>query len=328
MTTTPDPRVPVHLLSGWLGSGKTTLLNRFLAAPADLRFAVLVNEFGEIGIDDRTVVSTEEDLVELRSGCICCTVRGDLVEALAKLDRRRRGGLLRRAKPFDRVLIETTGLAEPAPLVRTLVSEPGVMEAFRPGTVIGMVDASNAERSLEEPSAREQVALADHLILNKCDLVDDERRREVENIVRRWNPLARLEHAVRADVDPMGLLEEPPHVVRFDVPAENSERPDNHDHLHDITSVSLRESRPVDRTRLRLWLDACVHLLGDRLLRYKGFVSVIDDPRRVVLQGVYDRFTLEPEGEWGEDSPATELVFIGRNLDRKFFERGLEASLG
>ena len=316
-----NARIPVTILTGWLGAGKTTLLNRILAQPAGRRFAVLVNEFGELSIDDRLVVATEEDLVEIQGGCVCCTVRGDLVEALERIHARARGGFLRRARPVDHVLIETTGLAEPAPLLRTFFVEENVKQAFAEPAVVTVVDAASAERALSERAACEQVAIADRLLLNKTDLVDAEalavRRVELETI----NPLADVALVQQAECDVLALLSTSTRGRALELEGHA------HEHVHDITSVSLVEDRPIDEMKLRLWLDACVHMLGENLLRSKGFLHVANRSERVVLHGVYDTWSTTPGEPWGTTKPRTEVVFIGRELDAGFLRRGLEASL-
>jgi len=331
---TGDPRTPVTVLAGWLGAGKTTLLNRILARPGGRRYAVLVNEFGELSIDDRLVVRTEEDLIELAGGCVCCTVRGDLVRALARIHERAQGGLLRRARPVDRVLIETTGLAEPAPLVRTFLVEENVRAAFRPPAVATLVDARHADRALGERAAREQVAVADRLIVNKADLADEAALTALEARLGALNPLAPIERAEHADVDTGALLRDrapgdvvPPGLVDRGL-ADREHPGGEHDHHHDdVGSVALVEPRPLDPTKLALWLDACVHVLRDRLLRSKGFLFVAGREERVILQGVYDLYSTTAGEPWGDAPRATEVVFIGRDLDEGFLRRGLEAAL-
>ena len=317
-----DERHPVTILSGWLGSGKTTLLNRLLARPGGRRFAVLVNEFGEIGIDDRLVRRTREDLIEFRDGCVCCTVRGDLVASLADLDRRARGGLLRRARPFDHVLIETTGLAEPAPLLRALLTVPETAERFRPASVVTVVDAAHADLALAERTAREQVAVADHLVVTKRDLAAADALLELESRLASMNPLARRHGSEAGGTDDAvlgALLSAPEH-------DPGRELADRAHHDPEIGSVALREEGALDPQRVRLWLDSCAHLLGDELLRCKGLLHVAGDPRRVLVQGVYTHFELSPEREWGDEPRASEIVFIGRGLDADMLRRGLAAS--
>lgn len=330
-----DPRLPTTVIAGWLGAGKTTLLNRILARGAagerahSPRYAVLVNEFGELAIDDRLVVATEEDLVELAGGCVCCTVRGDLVAALVRLDERRRGGLLRRGKPVDRVLIETTGVAEPAPIVKTFLADEEVRSAYRPPTIATLVDARAADRALAESSAREQIAVADRLIVNKVDGATDAELAALDERLDALNPLAARERTTHAAADVDALFADRG-VVSREVALGRGGSGTQHEHrghADDIHSVTLIEEHPLDDMKLRLWLDACVHMLGERLLRYKGFVHVAGRDERIVLQGVYDYYARQPGAAWGDEPRRTELVFIGRDLDREFFERGLRAAL-
>ena len=317
MESPPDPRIPVHLVTGWLGAGKTTLLNRLLAAPGGRRFAVLVNEFGEIGVDDRLVLRSEDDLVELQNGCICCTVRGDLVRTLHRLARPR--GLLRRRRPFDRVLIETTGIAEPAPILRTFLVEEGVASHYRMGAVTTVVDARHAEAAFQERAAREQVAVADLLLLNKTDLAGASELDTLEQALRAMNPAAEILRTTRSRVEPARILDREPS------PRPAPTAPAPHPAAHGLASVALREDRPLDELRVQLWLRSCVRLLRERLVRYKGFLHLHGQERRIVLQGVYDLFQAEPGEPWGTDPRRTELVFIGHGLDPGMLRRGLEA---
>ncbi len=316
----PDLRTPVTLLTGWLGSGKTTLLQRLLAAPEGRRYAVLVNEFGEIGIDDRLVRRSDEEVVELQNGCVCCSIRGDLVRTLLRLRRRRRPWARRRR--FDRVLIETTGLAEPAPLLRTFLVEEEVAAAYRLESVVTLVDAAHAELALAERAAVEQVALADLLLLNKADLVGPERVEELSVRLRSVNPIAPLRRTVHAEVP----LEEVLAARRPE--GEVAAPPAEHGHALDgIESVVLRSEHPLDEMKAQLWLGGVTNLLGPRLIRCKGFLYLAGRPYRGVLQGVYELYSVEAGEPWAEGEPRrNELVFLGRGLDRGFLERGLEAA--
>lgn len=320
---------PVTLLTGWLGAGKTTLLNRILREDHGRRYAVLVNEFGQVGIDDRLVKRRDEDLVELSNGCVCCTVRGDLVRTLKRLKERRLGILPPRR--FDHVVVETTGVAEPAPLLRTFLMEEDVASAYEVQAVLTLADAAHLDAALAERSAAEQVALADLLLLNKVDLVDEAQLAARETTLRRLNPVAPIRHCTEADLPLDELLR--PRREDFAVedlpPAPEHGHDADHDHgpAHDIVSIHLADPRALDELKTRLWLDACVQQLGERLVRYKGFLHLEDRPYRCVLQGVYELYSVEPGEPWAAEEPrANELVFLGHGLDEDFFRRGLAAA--
>lgn len=318
MNVVTDPRTPVTVLTGWLGAGKTTLLNHLLREPGPRRHAVLINEFGEIGVDDRLVRRTVEDLVELRNGCVCCSVRGDLVAALNRLARPR--GVLRRRRRFDGVLVETTGIAEPAPLLRTLLVEAEVAARYRPGAVVTVVDALNLPAALEHRAAREQIAVADVLILGKADLVSPECAARRERELAAMNPAAARHRTEFGRVDAALLLEAPPVLARGPSAAEEPRH-----EAAGITAVSLREERPLKELEVQLWLKACVRMLGSDLIRFKGFLNLAGVEHKVVLQGVYELFTAEAGEAWGAGRRLTELVFIGHGLDADFLRRGLQA---
>lgn len=322
-------QTPVTLLSGWLGAGKTTLLNRLLQNDRGTRYAVLVNEFGEIGIDDRLIVRSDDDLVELSNGCVCCTIRGDLVESLKRL-RKKRFPWSKRPQ-FDRVVLETTGIAEPAPLLRTFLVEDDIATYFRVQSVVTLVDAANLDAALSHRSAVEQIALADLLLLNKSDLVAAATLAQRETQLRGINPTANIHPTTQAELPLHAILE----ASRRELPVLPQAGDHDHDHVHadgaghsGIQSISITSEVPLDELKTRLWLDACVQQLGEDLVRYKGFLHIDGMPYRCVLQGVYDLYSVEAHGEWSAAHPArTELVFIGHGLEREFFERGLKAVL-
>lgn len=312
---------PVTLLSGWLGAGKTTLLNHLLANDSGTRYAVLVNEFGEIGIDDRLVVRSDDNVVELSNGCVCCTVRGDLVKSLLDLRKRRLPTFRRRQ--FDRVIIETTGIAEPAPLLRTFLVEDEIATYYQVESVVTLVDTGNLNLAIEARSAVEQIALADLLVLNKTDLSSAEVVEQAQVDLRRLNPTAPILPTTHAKVPLHEILQARERAVPMSSVTANGD----HSHHSGITAISLRSAVPLDELKTRLWLDACVQQFGERLVRYKGFLNIQGIPYRCLLQGVYDLYSVEADLPWPEGtSPATEVVFIGHNLDRAMLERGLAAA--
>jgi len=326
MTREPSAAVtPVTLLTGWLGAGKTTLLNRLLAEDHGRRYAVLVNEFGQVGIDDRLVRRREEDLVELSNGCVCCTVRGDLVKALKRLKARRFGIGPRRR--FDHVIIETTGVAEPAPLLRTFLVEEDIASGYEVQSVLGMVDAAHLAQALSTRSAVEQIALADLLLLNKADLVAAEALEQAQQTLRGLNPVAPIRSCTQAQLPLEELLRPRREDFRLaDLPSA-APTAKHGEPAHGIVSLCVQSSAALDELKTRLWLDACVQQLGEQLVRYKGFLHLEGFPYRCVLQGVYELYSVEPGEPWADgEERRNELVFLGHELEQDFFERGLAAA--
>ena len=318
-----DHRVPVTVLTGFLGSGKTTLLNRILTEQHGLRIAVIENEFGEVGIDDALVLDAEEEIFEMNNGCICCTVRGDLIRIL--------GALMKRKDRFDQILVETTGLADPAPVAQTFFVDDEIRDQLRLDAIVTMVDAKHLLLHLDEDKPEgvenesvEQVAFADRIVINKVDLVSNEEVDEVERRLRAINAQARILRAEHAAV-PLGEVLD---VRAFDLDRVLAEEPsflEDSEHQHDLTVTSVGIERPgsVDVDRLNTWLGWLLRERGIDLFRSKGILSIHGSPRRYVFQGVHMLFDGAEGAEWRDDEPRTNrLVFIGRNLDREELEAG------
>ncbi len=340
-------KIPVTVLTGYLGAGKTTLLNRILSEQHGQKYAVIVNEFGEIGIDNDLVVGADEEVFEMNNGCICCTVRGDLIRIVE--------GLMKRRGKFDAIIVETTGLADPAPVAQTFFVDQDVQDQARLDAVVTVADAKwLADRLKDAPEAKNQIAFADVIILNKMDLVTDEERREVEGRIRAINPYAKLHRATKCNVDIAKVLGQ----NAFDLerileiePAflEADEHDhDHHDHGHghhhdhghhhhhdhgsnlkvyhdeEMQSVSVRVSGDLDPDKFMPWINELVQREGPNILRSKGILAFKNDPKRFVFQGVHMILDGDSQREWKPgETRESKVVFIGRNLKEDELRQGV-----
>jgi G3E family GTPase len=336
--------IPVTVLTGYLGAGKTTLLNRILSEDHGRRYAVIVNEFGEIGIDNDLILNTDEELFEMNNGCICCTVRGDLIKTLH--------GLLNKGGNFHAIVVETTGLADPGPVAQTFFVDGFLRSKTELDSVTTVVDAKHILMHLDDSKeAVEQIAFADQIVLNKTDLVSADELKKVEARLRRINPLAPIHKAERSKVDLDKVLArggfdlnrivalepeflnpkhgESGHVHDDHCDHDHHEHEhDDHDHVRDagIMSVSLRLDRPIDRRKVARWLTRLTKEQGPDILRAKGIIDVKDNPRRLVFQAVHMILEGDLQREWRADEERySRMVFIGRNLDPAELKAGFEA---
>lgn len=316
-----DRKIPVTVITGYLGSGKTTLLNHILRQQDRFKVAVIVNEFGEVGIDGQLVFhDNEEQLIEFNNGCLCCTVRGDLIETIGKL--------LERSEELDGILIETTGLADPAPVASTFFISEEMRSSTRLDSFITVVDAVNLEKNLEQShEAQEQVAFADIVLINKTDLASDDAVLRIEKRIRQINPLAKIHRCVQGVVDLASVLNS----NAFQLEAKLQVDPtflDDHEHEHDpeIGSIVLRESRPIDMNRFFAWMTPLLQSQGDEIFRTKGVFNAHGFGERLVFQSVRMLTTMSRFKVWQtEEARQTEFVVIGRNLDRGALESGLSS---
>jgi G3E family GTPase len=324
MSTTSEPaasaRIPVTVLTGYLGAGKTTLLNRLLAEEHGQRYAVIVNEFGEIGIDNELVVDADEEVFEMNNGCICCTVRGDLIRII--------GNLLKRKGRFDAILIETTGLADPAPVAQTFFVDDEVKAVAKLDSIVTVVDAKNVLARLDDShEAAEQIAFADVILLNKSDLVPPAELAALETRLHAMNPTAIVHRTERCEIAPTEVLDR----RAFDLDRILAIEPDfladdAHEHDDAVTSVALRETRPIDANRFNQWIGTLLREKGQSILRSKGILELQGSPNRFVFQGVHMLMEGDDGKEWSAGEPRdSKLVFIGRDLDAAELKAGFTA---
>jgi G3E family GTPase len=336
-------KIPVTVLTGYLGAGKTTLLNRILSEPHGKKYAVIVNEFGEIGIDNDLVVGADEEVFEMNNGCICCTVRGDLVRIL--------DGLMRRKGKFDAVIVETTGLADPAPVAQTFFIDENIGRRTRLDAVVTVADAKWLKDRLKDaPEAKNQIAFADVILINKTDLVSREELSDVEARIRAINPYAKVHRTERAQIpldevlgrhafDLDRILDiEPEFLANEDDHGHDHGHGHHHDHGHehahrhgglkhyhdeDMQSVSLRSDEPLDPDKFFPWVQELVQKEGPNILRCKGILSFKNDDDRFVFQGVHMILDGNHQRPWNKDEKRdSRIVFIGRNLPEEKIRQG------
>jgi G3E family GTPase len=338
-------KTPVTVLTGYLGAGKTTLLNRILSEPHGKKFAVIVNEFGEIGIDNDLVVNADEEVFEMNNGCVCCTVRGDLIRIIE--------GLMRRKGKFDAIIVETTGLADPAPVAQTFFVDEEVGAKTRLDAVVTVADAKwLKDRLRDAPEAKNQIAFADVILLNKTDLVGKQDLEEVEARIRGINPYAKLHRTERASIplnevlgrnafDLDRILDIEPDFLHGDDAHhhdhEHGHDHHHHDHAHDghhhhglkhyhdeeMQSIALRTEKPLDPEKFFPWIQDLVATDGPAILRSKGILAFNDDPDRFVFQGVHMILDGDHQRPWQDgEKRESRIVFIGKNMPEEKIREG------
>lgn len=313
--------IPVTVLTGYLGSGKTTLLNRILTYEHDRRVAVLVNEFGEIGIDSQLVMDADEEILEMNNGCICCTVRGDLIRIV--------GNLLEKREKFEHLVIETTGLADPAPVIQSFFVDEVMHSKTELDAVVTVVDVKHIWDHWDSSEAQEQIAFADAILLNKIDLVLPEEIDALEKRIRAANAIAKIYRTQNCELEIDSILG----VKAFDLKNALSINPEflseaAHEHDETVSSVAIAEPGCVNGDKLTTWLNQLVQAQGQNIFRMKGILNVDDEDRRFVLQGVHMLLEGRPGRPWKpNENRKNEMVFIGRDLHEPTLKEGFQSCL-
>ncbi|MEP1577085.1 CobW family GTP-binding protein [Roseibium album] len=343
MSATQDAQaqIPVTVLTGYLGAGKTTLLNRILTENHGQRYAVIVNEFGEVGIDNDLLVESDEEIFEMNNGCICCTVRGDLIRTVQNL--------MKRKNAFDAIIVETTGVADPAPVAQTFFMDDDVRASARLDAVVAVVDSRHVLQRLEDTEeAEDQVAFADVILINKTDLVSPEELSVVEARIRSINPYAVLHHSERCGIEIAKVLDRgafdldrilslDPHFLEHGHHAHECAPDCDHDHDHDhghhhheenphsVKSISLTAG-DLNPEMFFQWINQVTQLQGPNILRLKGILAFKDDPQRYVIQGVHMIVEGDHQRDWKAEEPRqSRLVFIGRDLNWDVLKQSFQA---
>ncbi|WP_343042213.1 GTP-binding protein [Ornithinibacillus caprae] len=313
-------KIPVTILTGFLGAGKTTLLNRLLRDVRNRHAGIIINEFGETGIDSELVIKTQEEIIEINKGCICCNVRGDLIQILKDLIVK----VNKREINLSRIIIETTGLANSAPVIQTFLMDEIMSYWFEIDSVCTVVDAKHLPLHLDQEEVQEQIAFADLIVLNKTDLVSTEELEAIKTRLKQMNVNAELISTINSEVPMNKLIDIKSFQLSEKLKVRSNLLTDSHHHHHNkVGSVVLKTDKPLILERVNKWFSYLVQIKGETLYRYKGILNIKDTDYRVVFQGVHMLFAGKEDRKWRKDEGRkSELVFIGNQLNQEELEKG------
>ncbi|MEN2467421.1 GTP-binding protein [Ornithinibacillus sp. JPR2-1] len=314
-------KIPVTILTGFLGAGKTTLLNRLLSDERNRHAAVIINEYGDTGIDSELVIKTHEEIIEINKGCICCNVRGDLIKVLKNLIVK----MAKREIHLSRIIIETTGLADPAPVIQTFLMDEVMAYWFDIDSVCTVVDSKHLPLHLEQEIVQEQIAFADLIIMNKADLVSQDKLADLKLRIKKMNMTAEVITTTNSEVPINKLIGVQSFNLSAKLKIQSNLLTESHHHHHDdnVHSIILKSDKPLFLDRVNKWFTYLVQMKGESLYRYKGILNVKDIDNRVVFQGVHMLFASTEDRKWKPDEPRkSELIFIGTKLDEEELKRG------
>ncbi len=318
---TTDHRIPVTIITGFLGSGKTTLLNQLIKKYKSKKFAIIENEFGEIGLDGSLIVGVDENIFELSNGCICCSLNSDFYRTIDLL--------LQSEHVFNHLLIETTGIADPLSIINAFFDGGGIQEQFKVDSVISVADATNIDDLIDEhPEIRKQLSVSDLILINKSDSVKPDYLVDLKNRLEESYPISLIKTISYGDISEVDILDTDSYsAFKVEKSTESFDFGLHLKHSHDINTVAFQFDKPFDFSKFQLWIESYMFFNSNKILRIKGILAFEDLPERFIFHSVVNSFLLEPGEIWDQTKPYSKLIFIGKYLDKEELKLGLEQTL-